>query len=223
MTKVIAHRGASAYELENTLAAFRAALSMEADGVELDVHVTADGVPVVHHDPTVASHAIQHTLFDTLRAVRLGNGESVPSLEEALAELGPNIKVYVEVKALAEAHDQAVLHTIASGPTPEHCQVHSFDHRIVRRLRQANPDLRCGVLSCSYPLRPFVPLLDAGAGVLWQQESLVDEALVSEGHALGLQVFAWTPDHPERMRALLDMGVDGICTNRPDVGREVTG
>ena len=223
MTLVIAHRGASAYELENTLAAFRTAVAMEADGVELDVHVTADGVPIVHHDPVMASDPIQHTLFKTLRANRLANGESVPSLEEALGELGARIKVYVEVKALAEAHDQAVLDAIAAGPAPEHCQVHSFDHRIVRRLRQADPDLRCGLLSCSYPVRPFVPLLDAGAGVLWQQESLVDEALVVEGHALGLQVFAWTADEPERMRALRDMGVDGICTNRPDVGREVAG
>ena len=198
-------------------------MAMNAHGVELDVHVTADGVPIVHHDPAVASHPIQHTLFDTVQGLRLSNGETVPTLADALRVLASDIKVYVEVKALAEAHDQAVLDALAAGPAPEHYQVHSFDHRIVRRLRQIDPDLKCGVLSCSYPLRPFMPLLDAGAGVLWQQESLVDEALVTEGHALGLQLFAWTADEPSRMQALLDMGVDGICTNRPDVGREVAG
>jgi glycerophosphoryl diester phosphodiesterase len=223
VTLVIAHRGASAAELENTLAAFRTAVAMGADGVELDVHVSADGIPVVHHDPHVNALAIAETPLDPLRTVVLANGERIPTLAEALDVLGPSLRVYVELKALPEAHDAGVLEAMAAGQAPTNYQVHSFDHRIVRRLRGAKPDLKCGLLSCSYPIRPFVPLLDARAGVLWQQESLVDKQLIDEGHGLGLQVFAWAVDDPVRMKALVDIGTDAICTNRPDVAREVTG
>jgi glycerophosphoryl diester phosphodiesterase len=68
-----------------------------------------------------------------------------------------------------------------------------------------------------------VPLLDVGANVLWQREELVDAALIEEGRALGLRVVAWTTDDPARMREMIEMGVDGLCTNVPDVAREVVG
>ena len=83
---VIAHRGASAVELENSLAAFRAAARLGADGVELDVHASADGELFVHHDETVdGSHHIAHTAAGKIRALRIANGEPVPTLAEALA------------------------------------------------------------------------------------------------------------------------------------------
>ena len=223
MPLVIAHRGASAYQVENSLAAFRAALDMGADGVELDVHVTTDGVPVVHHDPLIGSHAIAEVAFDTLRAHRLANGEPLPTLGTVLDVLGGTPMVFVEVKQLAPAHDERLLGVLADGPEPRNYQVHSFDHRIIRRLRERTPELRCGILSCSYPLRPFVPLLDVGANVLWQQESLIDADLVTAGRKLGLRVFAWTVDDPDRMRQLTEMDVHGLCTNRPDVGRDICG
>jgi len=223
MPLVIAHRGASAYQIENSFAAFRAAVDMGADGVELDVHVTADGVPVVHHDPVAGPYAIAEVTFETLGVHRLANGEPVPTLGGVLDLLGGTPMVFVEVKHLASPHDERLLAVLAGGPEPRNYQVHSFDHRIIRRLRERKPELRCGVLSCSYPLRPFVPLLDVGANVLWQQESLIDADLVSGGRKLGLRVFAWTVDDPARMRELADMDVHGICTNRPDVGRDICG
>jgi glycerophosphoryl diester phosphodiesterase len=223
MPLVIAHRGASAYETENSLAAFRAAIEMGSDGVELDVHVTADGVPVVHHDPTIGDHRIVDTTLDVVSQLELPNGEPIPTLAQALDVLGTEQLAFIEVKALLTDHDEPLLDVLAGSPTPRNCQIHAFDHRIVRRLRQRNPELRCGVLSCSYPLRPFTPVLDAGAYVLWQQQDLVDEEMVAEGRGLGLEVFVWTADDPARMRELVEMGVGGLCTNRPDVARRVVG
>lgn len=223
MTLVIAHRGASAYEEENSLAAFRAAIQLGADGVELDVHVTADGVPVVHHDPAIAGHAIDARPFSALSPLRLPNGEPIPTLADALDALGTDQLVFVEVKALAAAHDGCLLEVLEAGPAPSNYQIHSFDHRIVRRLRSRQPGLRCGVLSCSYELRPFMALLDVGANALWQREEMVDADLIAEGRGLGLRVFAWTSDDPDRIRELLSLGIDGICTNVPDVARAIVG
>src|SRR5207249_7146490 len=85
---VIAHRGASARELENSLAAFRAAGPLGADAVELDIHATADGTLVVHHDEAVAGRHIPHLTGRQVRELRLQNGEPVPTLPEALEAAG---------------------------------------------------------------------------------------------------------------------------------------
>jgi len=223
MPLVIAHRGASAYEHENSLTAFRASIEMGSDGVELDIHVTADGVPVVHHDAALGGRRIAEVTFDALQQHQLPNGEPIPTLDQALDVLGIEQLVFVEVKDLPAEHDQRVLDALANGPAPASYQIHAFDHRIVRRLRERSPELRCGVLSCSYALRPFMPLLDVGANVLWQREELVDAELIEEGRAMGLRVFAWTTDDPERIRELMEMGVDGVCTNKPDIARKLVG
>ena len=218
---VIAHRGASAHAPENSLAAFRAAAALGADAVELDVHAAADGTLVVHHDPLLAGRPIAGLTASELRAVRLPNGEPVPTLEEALAAAGTRLAVFVEVKALPPEFDLRLLAALAAGPNPPGYAVHSFDHRIVQRLGRARPELRRGVLSASYPVRPLAALEDTGATVLWQERGLVDRPLVAAVHAGGAQVFVWTVDDPAEMAELLHLGVDGVCTNRPEVARRV--
>lgn len=221
MTLVIAHRGASAREHENSLAAFRAAVGLRADGVELDVHASADGVLFVHHDETLdGTHHIPHTSAARLREHRLPNGEPVPTLAEALAVLD-TLRVFVEVKSMAPRFDDTLFATLDAGPNPAGYAVHAFDHRIVRRLKQRRPSLPCGVLSVSYLVRPTVPLDDTGATVLWQEQRLVDRALVEAVHGVGGAVYAWTVDDAARMRELIANGVDALCTNVPDVAREV--
>jgi glycerophosphoryl diester phosphodiesterase len=223
VTLVVAHRGASAYEVENSLAAFRMARDMSADGVELDVHVTADGVPLVHHDPVAFGHTISNVSHGSLAAHRLPNGEAIPTLADALDAMGAGFEVFVEVKDLPPQHDAALFAVLDAGPDPSRYSVHSFDHRIVRRLREARRDVPCGVLAVARPLRPLVLLEDADAEVLWQQESLIDRELIEQAHGRGWRVFAWTVDEVGRMRELLAMGVDALCSNRPDVARELVG
>jgi glycerophosphoryl diester phosphodiesterase len=223
VTLVVAHRGASAYEVENSLAAFRMARDMRADGVELDVHVTADGVPIVHHDPVAFARLIAAVTHDELARFRLANDEAIPTLTEALDAMGAGFEVFVEVKDLPPEHDAALFGVLDAGPDPSCYRVHSFDHRIIRRLREARPSLPCGVLSVARPVRPLVLLDDADAEVLWQQESLLDAQLIAQVHERQKRVFAWTVDDPERMQHLLDLGVDALCCNTPDVARSVVG
>jgi glycerophosphoryl diester phosphodiesterase len=216
---VIAHRGASAVECENSLAAFRLAARLGADGIELDIHATADRALVVHHDETIAGVHIPTSSTLAVRAQRLPNGEPPPLLDEVLAAIDPRLRVYVEIKTLPPACDAHLLAVLDAGPNPAGYAVHGFDHRVIARLGTARPTLPRGVLSASYPIRPLVPLADAGAVGFWQERSMIDGDLAALLHIAGAQLYAWTVDEAVDMVRLAGVGVDGLCTNRPDVGR----
>jgi glycerophosphoryl diester phosphodiesterase len=217
---VIAHRGASGIALENSLAAFRAAAPQGADAVELDVHATADGELIVHHDEAIdGTHHIAQSTAKAVAALRLANGEPVPTLSQALAAIAPPLRVFVEVKSLAPGWDDRFLETLDRGPNPAGYAIHSFDHRIVRRLGRKRPSLECGVLSTAYLIRPLSAMQDAGASILWQERTVLDEALVQTVHGAGARLFVWTVDDPADVARFVAWGVDGICTNFPDRAR----
>ncbi len=216
----IAHRGASAREVENSLAAFRSARALGADAVEIDVRATADGILVVHHDESIGSHRIADRAFRDIALLQLANGESIPTLDQALDAMLPDMMAFVEIKALDPRYDEKLIAAFDARPGGGRLAVHSFDHRIVRRLVQRRPDLGSGILSASYPIDPLRMLGDADARVLWQDASLIDEDLVRAVHSVGKLVYAWTVDDPEAMRRLLAMGVDGLCSNHPDRARQ---
>lgn len=214
--RVLAHRGASGYDLENTLAAFRRAVAMGADGVELDVHGTCDGELVVHHDPDVAGVGpIASLTMVQLSRHRLANGEPIPSLEQALASVG-ELSVWVEVKALPAAHDARLIDVLRGGSAPERYGVHSFDHRLVRRIGEAAPEFRTGILLASRLIDPVAAMRAAGARVLWQEWQMIDADLVEAVHAKGGEVIAWTVNERAEAAKLAALGVDGLCGNYPD-------
>lgn len=216
---VIAHRGASAYEEENSVAAFQAAARMGADAVELDVHATADGSLFVHHDEAVAGQRIPRLTTPEAAALRLTNGELLPTLQQALQAIGPRLQVFIEVKSLPASFDGRLFDAMERGPNPPGYAVHGFDHRIVRRLGDERPALPRGVLSSAYPVRPLVALQDTGATTLWQEHGLVDRSLVDAVHGVGCRLIVWTVNDASEMTHLLSLGVDGLCTNFPDIGR----
>ena len=217
---VIAHRGASAVELENTLAAFQAAVGLGADGVELDVHATIDGELVVHHDPSVLGLPIAQARARDLAELPLSNGAPMPTLAQALDVLGA-LKVFVEVKTLDPRWDDRLLETLDRGPNPSGYAVHSFGFHVVRRLADKRPTLPCGILSEVATRSPKQTLEDANARTLWQERATVGESLVNTVHDLGATIFAWTVDDRPEMERFVRWGVDGICTNRPERGRQV--
>jgi glycerophosphoryl diester phosphodiesterase len=216
--EVIAHRGLTRRYRENTLLAFLDAVHAGADGIELDVHATADRVIVVHHDPAVRSEAaggaatqIAALTFDELRQLQTGD-ERIPTLPEVLDVIADPVKVYVEIKAL---HIEALVCEILRA-CRERCAVHSFDHRSIARAHVLDPAITRGVLMTSYLVDPLVPLRDTPARDLWQQWELVDRQLIDGVHALGGRVIAWTVNDAESIHRLIDWGVDGVCTDRCD-------
>jgi glycerophosphoryl diester phosphodiesterase len=218
---VIAHRGASGHEVENTLAAFRAAAALGADAVELDIHETADGAFLVHHGNMVGHHHISHCSLREIREHLLPNGEPAPILEEALAVILPGMSACVETKKLSAENDERFLAVLDGSASPQRVAVHAFDHRIIQRLGAARPHLRRGVISASYPVDPVRCMADSDAQVLWEEWPFVDEALVTAVHASGKLLYAWTVNDTDRMAQLARLGVDGLCTDRPEVARQV--
>ena len=219
---IIAHRGASSIELENTLAAFRAAAGQGADGVELDVHATIDGEIVVFHDPSIMGLPIAQARMRDLSQLRLLNGEPLPTLAQALDVLGP-LKVFVEVKVLDPRWDDRLLQVLDKGPNPLGYAIHSFAFHVVKRLKEKRPALPTGVLSEVATRNPQQTLDDAKADTLWQEQSTLDEALVRTVHGIGAKIIAWTVDNPSEMERLVTMDVDAICTNHPEHARDIIG
>ncbi len=213
---VIAHRGASGYEYENSRAAFRRAVILDADGVELDVHATRDGAIVVHHDATIPGFGpIAQLSRAEARQVRIRNGEPLPLLSEVLELVGDR-EVYVEVKSLSEAHDEELLAVLDRGPAPARYSVHSFDHRIVRRLGSCRADVRRGILLSAYLDDPVAAMRGVGATTLWQEWQQVDRDLVNQVHEAGFSIIAWTVNEIGDLERMARLGVDGLCGNYPD-------
>lgn len=216
--EVIGHRGSPREHRENTVPSFQRAFAVGADAVELDVHGTRDGVVVVHHDPVTSLRPgdtgpvlrLAESQAADVRSVSVG-GEHIPTLADVLAIVPESAMVYVEVKAPAIERD--VIAVIRAGG--RRCAVHSFDHRIVRRVSQLAPDIPCGILQTSYPIDPIRPMRDAGARDVWQQADLVDQALIELVHAEGGRLIAWTVNDPPTAERLVAWGVDGICTDIP--------
>jgi len=216
--EIIAHRGAPRAYTENTLPSFRCALEGGADAIELDVHATADGVVVVHHDPTLSlAHlgrrapgpAIRSLTAAELEAAASAGHDRVPRLEEVLDLAGPGVTVYVEVKA---PHiEREVVDVLRASHA--RCAVHSFDHRVALRVRELAPDIPTGILLSSYLIDPIAALRDAGARDLWQQWEQIDEALVSRVHDAGARLIAWTVNASDVAESLAALGVDGICSD----------
>jgi len=223
---IIAHRGLPRAHPENSLPGFLAALALGVDGIELDVHVTADGVPVVHHDPELGrpaaadaplrGRAIAALTSMELAAHELAPGVGVPTLDDVLAAVDGRATVYVEVKARSAEEPVRSRLTGREAWTA----VHSFDHRVPDRSRRAHAALPVGVLSASYLLDNVAPLAAVGARDLWQHWALIDAALVEAVHGAGGRVIAWTANDPGAIVALARLGVDGICTDVARVAQD---
>jgi glycerophosphoryl diester phosphodiesterase len=212
----IGHRGAPRRYLENTLPAFTEALRLGADAVELDVHVTADGLPVVHHDPVLSARvrpaefvrkAIASIDSAAITSIDLGAGSRVPTLAAVLAVMNGK-KAYVEVK---QGDIQAVADTIDASGTP--CAVHSFDHEAIASARRIAPHIPRGVLFDEWPAAPAAIVKRTAARDVWPKNSLLTASRLEELQGLGCRVIVWTVNDAGRIRELTEWGVDGICSD----------
>lgn len=204
--------------------AFLRALEVGADGIELDVHSTRDGVVVVHHDSVARARSktgggalsecsINALSYDDLSNLTVGGKEIIPTLEAVLAAVGARAEVFIEMKG-REIEDK-VLEVVASSPAPSRCPIHSFDHDAVKRARRRAPLLRSGILVERRAADATALLAAAEADDYWAHWTIVDERLVSEVHGFSRQcrVIAWTVNDPQCARRLSRYGVDGLCTD----------
>lgn len=237
--EVIAHRGASTWAPENTLAAFDLAWHQDADAIECDVHLSSDGHCVISHDASMARAAgsdliiSQHTLAD-LKKLDVGRwkgdcwaGQTIPTLQEALALVPPGKRIFIEVKS-GLATVPALKKDILSGfLSLEQVVVISFEADVIAAVKQEMPQVEAYLLSgldhdsTTDKWAPAVGDLLAKAlasnanGLDLLACAGVNEELVAKSHASGLKVFVWTVNNPAGMRRFLELGVDGIATDYP--------
>lgn len=209
----IGHRGAPREFPENTLPAFARAIELGADGIELDVHLTADGVPVVHHDPDLSSkkgrtnQPIAAMTWEEVAGTEIASGICVPSLEQVLTLAAGKATVYVELKG-RDVEERTIEAIRASHAQ---CAVHSFDHTAVARAASIAPELRRGILFDAYPVDVARSMRSASALDVWPQWELIDAPLVEHVHEAGGRVIAWTVNSFAEAERLVALGVDGLC------------
>lgn len=227
-----AHRGGAGEWPENTMPAFEHAVGLDFRYVETDVHVTSDGVLVAFHDEaldrvTDRTGLIREQPWSEVRQARVDGREPIPLFEDLLGTW-PHLRVNVDPK-----HDTAVeplIEVIRRTDSVQRICVGAFSDRRLELIRAAlGPEL-CTSLgprgiarlkANSFGSRLRLPAPCAQVPVKAKGVTVTDERFVRAAHRLGLQVHVWTIDDPDEMHRLLDLGVDGLMTDRPGTLREV--
>jgi glycerophosphoryl diester phosphodiesterase len=237
----IAHRGASAAAPANTIAAFEKAVTLGADGIEFDVHLSADGVPVVIHDfavdaTTDGSGLVSEMPLAQLKQLDAGSrfdpaftGERIPTLGEVLQAFGDRLLLNIELKSTSPRDnglERAVVALVEERGLGKRVLFSSFNPFSLRRAKKIAPHILTGLLYA-----PDLPLYLSRAWLAplaphearHPQHTMIDARYMDWARHHGYRVNAWTVDDPGEMRRLIDLKVDGIITNVPDVLRDVLG
>ena len=209
-TLAIAHRGAHAKYPENSLPAILAALDEGADGIEIDVHSTSDGVLVVHHDPELRDgRQIAALSSKEFAAIEFEPGIRIPLLDDVLDAVAGKALLFIETKA--NGVESSVIRAIRRSTAES--AVHSVHHDTIRSIKLTMPAIRVGILTSGGAARAVAAALAAGADDIWHEAGDVDAELVGESRRLGKQVIAWTANSKQECDRLLQLGVDGVCTD----------
>jgi glycerophosphoryl diester phosphodiesterase len=227
---VIAHRGASGYAPENTLAAFKRAVALGATFIETDLQLTRDSRFVAMHDATVnrttnGQGKVHDLTLTELRRLDAGSwfgsefsGERIPTVDDILEfSKKHDVVFYLELKPGGSwGGEHALVGALReSGEIPRSVVI-SFDADILARLRKIEPTLMTGLLYDGQTEGPLERALEVGARQLAVRGDLVTPALLKGARKRDLQVVCWTVNHPAHIRMLIAAGVDGIMSDYPD-------
>jgi glycerophosphoryl diester phosphodiesterase len=227
---LIAHRGASGYAPENTLAAFRKAVAMGLSFIETDLQLSRDARFVAIHDDTVnrttnGQGNVHDLTLAELRRLDAGSwfgssfvGERIPTLEEILEfAKRHDIVFYLELKPGGSwGGEHALIGALRESGEFARVVVISFDSALVAAVRRVEPTLMTGLLCDGQIERPIEKTLEIGARQLIMRGDLVTPAMIADAKRNDLQVICWTVNHPAHMRLLVSAGVAGIMSDYPD-------
>ncbi len=248
---LVAHRGGAARAPENTLAAFKNGLALGADYLEMDVHLSKDGVPVVIHDPKIdrttdgvgrVSDYTVAQLQEFNAAAKFPGGwaerQVIPTFAQVL-DLAKDSAVHleVEIKWDADNHpypgiEQKVLDELATRGMLDRVKIMAFEFDALKRIRAINS--RVPIIALLYlgyflqrdvnqPVAVIDDMVNLGVDGIGINKDLVTPALVQEAHRRDLLVGVWTVDAEAEMERIAAMGVDSITSNRPDALKSVVG
>ncbi|MBI3048863.1 MAG: glycerophosphodiester phosphodiesterase [Acidobacteria bacterium] len=245
---VFAHRGGCALGPENTLAAFDLGLAAGADGLELDVHLSADGIPVVHHDATLdrttsGSGPLAARTAAELARIDAGcrftdggtfpfrnQGVGIPTLAEVLRRYS-DVRLIVEMKVNSSEMGEAVARDVRRAGAAERVCAAGYGARSAAAARAALPEMASSACHAEVRLAVYRtwacwPVRGVRYGGYQVPEhngvlQIVSPQFIRYAHEAALKVQVWTVDREDDMRRLLEWGVDGLISNRPDLAVRV--
>lgn len=233
---VTSHAACKGHAPENTLAGIEAALRLGADAIEIDVHCTADGVPVLIHDETVdrttdGTGNIHDMPLEVARALDAGarqfapkfEGARIPTLSEVLELTRGKALLQIEVKqAGIEAQ---VAQAVRDADAIADCEVHSFWPQVVRAMRETEPRMAAALLTDGRRIVDWHDFFGFALSINAQGVSVyyafATPEIVRMGQRRSLTFMTWTVDDEKDMAAMCEAGVDSICSNFPDLVRKV--
>ncbi|MGY4688276.1 glycerophosphodiester phosphodiesterase [Salibacterium sp. K-3] len=236
MVQCIAHRGWSGRAPENTLAAFELAwTSPKVDGIELDVHLSRDKVPVVIHDQTVkrttnGRGAVRDYTVNELKALDAGSwfgktfaGQRIQTLEDVLRRMNRKKTLTIELKQRRDLYsglEEKVVRLLRKYDIIRTTLVGSFDHMAVKKVKQIDPSVQTGLIFMNRPVIPLEQMEDAGAECMMIYHEMAGKALVDLMQYNGYRVNVWTVNQSHVVERLCRLSRDLIITtNHPNIIR----
>ncbi|WP_410513105.1 glycerophosphodiester phosphodiesterase family protein [Paenibacillus sp. BR2-3] len=233
MITIVAHRGWSGEAPENTIAAFKLALTnSDIAIIELDVHLSKDGIPVVIHDhmldrTTSGRGPVKAYTLEELRQLDAGSwfdpqfaAERIPTLEEVLQLAKGRCKLHVELKVMGDEYkgiEEEVIAIIDRHGMKEMVVLSSFDHDSMKRAHEIDPSIRTGLIFLGKPTLLVEQLRYTGATSVSMHYGFVTPALVNEMTGHGMDMGVWTVDDPDILAGIIEEYPDmRITTNHPD-------
>jgi len=215
----IGHRGARAYEPENTLRSFKKALEIGVDAVELDVRKTKDNQLVVIHDADVkrttdGKGLVSELTLAEIKTFSAEKGEKIPTLKEALDFLGNKVKILIELKEVGA--EEKVLAAVHEKELEKNVIIVSFLEEALGKVRELDKDVETGLIYAKHK-NPLKAALEVKAQYLVAFYRFTHTANVQKAHENGLKVIVWTVNTPEEVAEYVKKGVDGIATDKPDI------
>ncbi|NPD88454.1 MAG: glycerophosphodiester phosphodiesterase [Asgard group archaeon] len=215
---IIAHRGSSEEAYENSMEAFNLAVSQKADMIELDSHLTSDGIFIIHHDKNIVfenkKYLIKETPFKVIEKIQLPNGESIPILEDVLNDLLPNIQFNIEIKCKINKQELDIL-LKRVGQDNTRIVVSSFRRDVMHELKSSNMEYRLAFLymipstvSRRMSDKSYIHSLNA-------YHKFLSSRIIELYHKKNKEVNAWTVNREDDIKKFVRLGVNGIITDHP--------
>jgi glycerophosphoryl diester phosphodiesterase len=209
----IAHRGFTKDSPDNTLESFYAAIKLGADGIECDVHETADHHFVIFHDDELAGKSINTLSLSEIRKVKLAAQYQVPTLEETINLCHKRIKLMLELKQVDSL--DLFLEIVNAVMKPEELFITSFNNKLVKELADFAPHVQRGILIDGGIADPLKVMDTSKARIILPRFAYTTAALVNALHNHSCSIMVWDCSSIRNLRTALDWGIDGVITDSP--------
>jgi glycerophosphoryl diester phosphodiesterase len=215
----VGHRGARAYEPENTLRSFKKAVELGVDAIELDVRKTKDQEIVVIHDADIkrttnGSGLVSDLTLQQIKTYSTEKNEKIPTLAEALDFIDKKARVFIELKETG--FEEQVLSVVYRKELVKNVVIVSFLEDALRKVRELDPEIETGLIYAKHK-NPLKAALELKAQWLLAFYKFTHTANVQKAHESGLKVLVWTVNTPEEVAEMKKKGVDAVASDKPDI------